>query len=326
MLIALTNDVLKHHTYSVSQSTKSERDNKTALIKNKSFKEIIFDPKTKTILNYAANGSAAAFAFFTFLSANLNLFEKGQEYLDVISDKLERFGNACSGLIGGLDLWQKKNLLPFVGYISMVPISIFINGYNNWLARGLSIGLNSYAFIIDRREVVDEKGEPILDKNKKVQYLSGDFSDEGWFESLKVSLIESGKLIKEIFQDPKKIKKFSHATVLTSITQMVGPIISILGLKQIGSVIRNIAGVAGYAALLLDRRKPEKPFFGINFQSSVVQCSILRIGTSFFDLLKRIDFFSERIKNLTDLSLALDRLAGLRFTKGIFDIKKKKQL
>ena len=321
MSIALHKEVLKHPVVLNSHKEKKE-EIKIEPAKNRNFKEIIFDDRTKTILNYAANGSAAAFAFFTFLSANLNLFDRAQEYLDVVSDRLERFGNACSGVIGGIDLWQKKNLLPFVGYVSMIPISTFIDGYNNWLARGVSIGLNSFAFIIDRREVVDENGEPIFDQNKKAQHLSGDFSEEGWLKGLKVSLTESKNLIKEIYNKPERIKKFSHATLITSLTQITGPIISVLGLKYIGSVIRNVAGVAGYIALLLDKRKPENPFFGINFKSPVVQCSILRIGTAFFDLLKRIDFFSERIKNLTDISLALDRLAGLRFTKGIFDIKK----
>lgn len=291
--------------------------------KGKNIKEIICSPKTKAIVNYTANGTASAFAFLTFLSANLNLFDSFQEKLDYASEKLERFGNAVSGVIGAVDLGQKRNLLPFLGYISMIPISTFINGYNNWLARGISIGLNSFAFIVDRREVVDESGEPIKDKNGKVQYLDADFSDEGFIEGLKISLQESKKMLKELYNKPKRIWKFSHASLLTSIAQFTGPIISVLGLKHAGSVIRNISGVAGYVALLLDRRAKGKTFLGMNLKSPVVQCSILRIGTAILDQMKRIDYFSSRIKNLTDISLALDRLAGLRFTKGIFDINKK---
>jgi len=291
--------------------------------KSKSIKEIICSPKTKAIANYAANGTASAFAFLTFLSANLNLFDSFQEKLDYASEKLERFGNAVSGLIGAVDLGQKRNLLPCLGYVSMIPISTFINGYNNWLARGVSIALNFYAFIIDRREVVDESGEPTKDKDGKVQYLDADFSDEGWLEGLKVSLVESKKMIKELYDKPKRVTKFSHATLLTSIGQMLGPIVHVLGLKQTGSFIRNTAGIAGYAALLLDRRAKGKTFLGMNLKSPIVQCSLLRIGTSIFDQMKQFDYFSSRIKNLTDISLALDRLAGLRFTKGIFDINKK---
>lgn len=291
--------------------------------KAKSIKEIACSPKTKAIVNYAANGTAAAFAFLTFLSANLNLFDSSQEKLDWASEKLERFGNAVSGLIGAIDLGQKKNLLPCLGYASMVPISTFIDGFNNWLARGVSIALNFYAFIIDRREVVDKDGEPIKDKGGNIQYLDADFSDEGWMEGLKVSLKESGKLLKELYNKPTRIKKFSHAALLTSIGQMLGPIIHIVGLKKVGSFVRNIAGIGGYAALLLDRRAKGKTFLGMNLKSPVVQCSLLRIGTSIFDQMKQFDYFSSRIKNLTDISLALDRLAGLRFTKGIFDINKK---
>lgn len=291
--------------------------------KLKTIKDTICADKTKAMLNYACNGSASLFGFLTFLSANLHLVSDTiQEKMDFVSEKLERLGNGLSGIIGGIDLAQKKNFFPFLGYISMVPISAFIGGYNNWLARGISIGLNSFAFIIDRREVVDGNGEPIIGINGKPILLSGDFSETGWLESIKTSFVEGGKMIKELFNKPARVFKFSHATLLTSLTQIAGPIINVLGLKSIGTGIRNIAGIAGYVALLLDRRKPGAPLGGINFGSPVVQCSLLRIGTAFFDQLKQFNFFSERIKNLTDISLALDRLAGLRFTKGIFDIKK----
>ncbi|MBI3308647.1 MAG: hypothetical protein HYZ79_04675 [Candidatus Melainabacteria bacterium] len=293
------------------------------LLKNrKSIKEIIFADKTKKILNYACNGSASAFGFFTFISANFHLLDPIQEHLDFISEKLERLGNGLSGIIGAIDLWQKKNFLPFIGYTSMVPISALISGYDNWLARGISIGLNSFIFIIDRREVVDKKGNPILDKSGKKKYLSGDFSDTGWIESIKTSCDESVKMIKELFDKPQRITTFSHAALLSSLFQMTGPIISASGLKSAGASIRNVAGITGYLALLLDKRKEGGPFGGINLKSPVVQCSLLRIGTAIFDMLKHFDFFSSRISNLTDISLALDRLAGLRFTKGIFDIKK----
>lgn len=290
--------------------------------KKPSVKDLIFDDRTKAILNYACNGSASLFAFFTFLSANLHLFDSFQEHLDFLSEKLERLGNGLSGVIGAIDLWQKKNLLPFLGYVSMVPISAFISGYYNWLARGVSIGLNSFIFIVDRREVVDKDGEPVAGQNGKIKFLSGDFSEEGWIDSLKTSAVESIKMLKELYNKPQRIRKFSHAALVASMFQIAGPLIFVSGLKSVGSTIRNIAGIAGYMALLLDRRKKDNPFFGINFKSPVVQCSLLRIGTAFFDLLKQFDYFSTRISNLTDISLALDRLAGLRFTKGIFDIKR----
>lgn len=291
--------------------------------KPQTIKEIIFRDDTKAILNYACNGAASAFGFFTFLSANLHLFDSMQDKLDYFSEKLERLGNGLSGAIGAIDLWQKKNFYSFLGYTSMIPISAFISGYHNWLARGISIGLNSFVFIVDRREVVDKNGEPEIDnKTGKPKLLSGDFSDSGWIEGIKVSTSESIKLIKELFEKPQRITKFSHAALIASLFQMAGPIIHVLGTQKIGSTIRNIAGVAGYMALLLDRRKVGASFGGINFKSPVVQCSILRIGTAIFDQLKHFDFFASRISNLTDLSLSLDRLAGLRFTKGIFDIKK----
>lgn len=293
--------------------------------KTRNLSEILCDGKTKSILNCAVNGSASAFAFFTFLNGNFRFFESLQEYIEPVSEKLERLGNALSGVIGGIDLWQKRNFFPFAGYISMVPISLLFDSYNNWLMRGFSIGLNSFVFIIDRREVVDEKGEPVKDKKGEVKHLSGDFSDKGWLGGIKTTCNESYKMLWELCEKPARIKRFSHAILITSLVQTVSPFIAYFGERKIGSIIRNVAGIAGYIGLLLDRRKSSTKFLGgINFKSPVVQCSLLRIGTSVFDLMKRFDFFSSRITNLTDISLALDRLAGLRFTKGIFDIKKKK--
>ena len=283
----------------------------------------IFDSKTKSVLNYGVNGTASVFAFLTFINGNLRFSESIQKYLEPFSEKLERLGNALSGVIGGIDLWQKKNFPPFFGYMSMIPVSLLFDSYNNWLLRGFSIGFNSFAFIIDRREVVDKNGEPEKDKNGQIKHLSGDFSDKGWLDSIKTSTKESCKMLGELYKQPSKIKKFSHAILVTAIVQIISPFIAIFGNRKLGSTIRNTAGVASYIGLLLDRRKSGGILGGINFKSPVVQCSILRIGTSIFDFMKRFDFFSERISNLTDISLALDRLAGIRFTKGIFDMKKK---
>lgn len=292
--------------------------------KNFNLSEVLTNSKIKSVLNCAVNGTASAFAFFTFINGNFKFIESIQEYLEPVSEKLERTGNALSGIIGGIDLWQKKNFPPFLGYVSMVPISFFFDSFNNWLLRGFSIGFNAFAFIIDRREVVDKNGEPEKDENGQVKYLSGDFSNRGWLSSIKTSCEESYKMLCELYKKPSNIKKFSHAVLLTSITQIVSPFIAFFINRPIGSIIRNTAGVANYVGLLLDRRKPDGPFFGINFKSPVVQCSFLRIGTSIFDTMKNFDYFSDKITNLTDISLALDRLAGLKFTRGIFDIKRGK--
>lgn len=308
----------------VAKVPQANFDKKPVSIKNRprTFTEFIYDPKIKHTLNRTVNGTASAFAFLTFVNGNLHLVESIQEYLEPFSEKLERLGNALSGVIGGIDLWQKKNFPPFLGYTSMVPISLLFDSYNNWLLRGFSIGFNGFAFIIDRREVVDKDGEPVKDENGQIKHLSGDFSEKSWLDSIKTSTKESYKMLREMCKRPERIKKFSHAILITSLVQIVSPFIAYFN-RKIGSTIRNISGAANYVGLLLDRRKIGGKFWGINFKSPVVQCSLLRIGTSIFDLMKHFDFFSNRINNLTDISLSLDRLAGLKFTRGIFEIKKK---
>lgn len=307
-------------TIVASSPTEGKKEERTAW-------EFINDSKTKCVLNNTVNGGAAALAFFTFLNGNFRFFESIQEWIEPVSERLERYANALSGLIGGLDLLEKRNFFSLLGYLSMVPISLLFDSHNNWLFRGFSIGLNNSVFIIDNREIVKANGEVERDEKEQIKHLSGDFSKmklfSGLWESIKVTCKESGKMLCELCQKPGNIKKFSHAILMTSLTQIISPFIAYFH-QKIGSTIRNIAGVTNYVGLLLHKRKDNGSFFGINFKSPVVQCSLLRIGTSIFDFMKRFDFFSSRITNLTDISLALDRLAGARYSQGIFDIKKEK--
>lgn len=297
----------------------------------KSFMEALKKDKTKIILNNYSNGSSSLFSLLTFLNGNLNLFSTTQDTLETLSDSFSKLAVSTIGAIGAVDLWQKKNLFSFLGYASLIPISLISNSFNQWVARGFSSGLCGFVLMIDQREIVDDKGKPILDKDGKLQVINGDFQDRGWWNGVSTTIKESIKMLKEIFNKPSRIKKFSHAVLITSLLQMLGPLSGLFGFKKAEAAIRDFAAALGDLAFLLDKNIKNKcskltsqnsNFLGINFKSPVVQSSILWIGTAVVDLLKRFNFISERVNNLTQLSLLFDRLASIRFTQGILNVKK----
>ena len=289
------------------------------------FQKIILNDTIKETVNYIVNGSAVAFSTFTFLNGNLNIFSNLHKYFEPISETLTRFGTVVSGFTGAIDTYKKKNLLSFLGYSAMVPIGLLTKGYNQWLARGISSGLTNFVLINDRREKVDESGEPITGSDGNIQYMSGVFPN--MMDSLKTTCSEGIKMIKECFQKPARIIRFSHATLITSLFQMVGSIPAWLGFDKAGAFIRNASGISSFVAMLQDTSSNSKQSLKsksiINFKSPIVQCSLLRIGTSLFDLFKRFDFFSSRVSNSTDISLGMDRLASLLYSRGVFNIKKR---
>ena len=295
------------------------------IAKGKDFnlRETLTSRKTKDLVNYVVNGSAAASGLLAFVNGNFSLSDSLHRFLEPLSEGLIRAGTATSGLLGAIDLWQKKNLFSFLGYSLMVPLGSLVKGYNLWLARGVSSGLTNFVLITDRRELVDSKGEAIKDKTGKVQYINGDFSENGWWGSVQVTAKESLMMLKEVYNKPSRIAKFSHAVLISSLLQIISPFISFLGLKNTGAGIRNVSGVGSFASMLFDK-KSSNGKKGINLKSPIVQCGLLRIGTSIVDLMKRFDFISSRVNNLTDVSLALDRLASIRFATSVFDIKKGK--
>ena len=318
------------HPYSISQSFQPRKDN-FSLPKNTTLIETITSSKTKKFLNYFANGSSSVSSLITFLNGNFKWFDSIQEKLESLSEVVSKTALTTIGFVGSVDLWQKKNPVTFLGYALLVPISLLSKGYDSWVARGFSYGACNAVVVIDRREVVDDSGEPILDKNGKVQTLSGDFSDKGWWNGFTTTFKECGKMLKELYKKPSRISNFSHATLVASLFQMLGPIPGLFGYKTIEATIRDVSSALGDTALLLDKdsknqdtstQKQNKLQSLINLKSPIVQSSLLWICTSVIDLLKRFDFISNNINNLTELSSFFDRTASIRFTQGVLHIKK----
>lgn len=270
----------------------------------------------KEVIAYTANGSSSIINLLTFILGNFNPGNIFQEVFEKLSDAVSKLALTITGFVGTKDLWDKKNILPFFGYVTLIPITLLSTNYNTWVARGFSYGLCNFAVIIDRRNVLDKNGNIIA---------SGNFKKRGWKESFTIGLNESYKMILELFQKPSNIKNFTHATLITSLFQMVGFVPGLFGFKQTEATIRDISAVLGDLAMLLDDKKINKKEnqnkIKIDLKSPIVQSAILWIGTSVVDLFKRFNFIADRINNLTELASFFDRTASIRFTQGVLDIK-----
>lgn len=292
-----------------------------------SLSEVLTSDKTKKKINYIFNGSSSLISLFTFLNGNFNFLSSIQEKLEPFSEFLSKMAFSIAHVIGAVDLWQKKNLFPFLGYAAAVPTALLSSGYNLWLAVGAAEGLINFAVITDKREVVDNNGDPILDKNKNIQLINGDFSTRGWKNSFLTTTKETYKMLKELVDDPRRIKKISHAVLVPTLFLLIGPIIGFLGFKNPEAFIRNSATVALESSMMLHRdvnsESSNNLKEGIDLKSPIAQSGILWVSTAIIDLLKRFDYVSDKINNLTHLSLAFDRIASTRFTQGILNIKQR---
>lgn len=302
---------------------------KQGQIQKHSLIDLIKNKRTKEIINYVSNGTSSACSLFAFLNGNFNFINNIQEKLEPLSEWLSKVAFSIVSLSGSVDFWQKKNILPLIGYLIAAPTAALSSGYNFWLSLGLSSGLSNFIVITDQREIVDKNGEPILDKDGNTQIINGDFGKRGWWFGFSTTLKESFKMIKELFQKPSRIKKISHSILIGSLVEMLGPIIGLFGLKTVGSAIRNTATVACEASMMLHKELDERGKskrnngFMIDLKSSIAQSGLLWVATSLIDLLKRFDYFSSKVNNLTHLALFLDRLASIRFNQGVLNIKAK---
>ena len=309
----------------VAATSASSTSNKNYL---RATKDFVNNYNTKKVLNLGLNGGSSLLSLFSFINSNFHIFDFAKEKLERASEILSKIAIGKTGFLSAADLWQKKNLIPCIGFALEVPIAIFSSGYNLWVSRGISNALAEFALIIDQREVVDRKGEPILDKKGNIQLINGDFEDRGWWNGFTITCKEIPRLMLELIKKPSRIKKLSHSLTLVQLVQMTAPIFGLLGAKMVEASIRNVCAIGTDVSLLLDKniksssKNQVTPQKGINLKSPFVRSGLTWIGTAIIDELKRFDFISDKLNNLTSLSLAFDRGAAANYTHGLLNIKK----
>lgn len=280
-----------------------------------------------TNTNYTFNGIASAINLLTTLSGNFLPDNGFQERLETSSAFCSKTATAVQGLLNGALAFKKKNLIATVGGFLELPIAFFVKGFNLFLARGISAGLNQFDSIITRTEK-KIGGKTIVDKKGNPQHYD-DFKQEGWVNGIKIICNNFPRLIKELYPNPfKSTELFPRSFLLCSIFMILGPIISLVGnsvpgLYKFGATVRHTFGGLAAVALTRDKitntnTKQEKVGKTDNSKdmSKYATSGIFWILAAIPDILKHYEFFSDRIKNGTELALCFDRLGGLFYTDG----------
>lgn len=258
--------------------------------------------ENKTEINTCANVFGAVTNLFAFFEGNFRLFNFDIEKLETISNFAAKCATSIRGFVGGLDCLNKNNLLPMLGFFGELPVAFFASGFNLWLIRGIPQGINQFQGIIKRRGITTE----INGKKVTLSQKDGDDFKKygiGPFEGLKISFIEFGKIIKELFKTPLKgDQRMPHAVFICSMFQILGPILYLSGLKTFGAWMRDTFGAAVDLGYILDKKKSDEP--------SYMPAGSAWVGSAVVDFLKRLDYFSSRVNNSTQLSLFFDGIAG----------------
>ena len=292
--------------------------------------EPIISDKAKIAINLTCNGIAAASNALTFLNGNFHFTDSIQDKMEPLSAFLSKCATVSQGLINATIAFEKKNVVALLGGLIELPIALFISGFNLYLARGISAGMNQMDSIISRTKKRDSQNHIIHDEQGNERYYDS-FSKEGWLEGFKILMKHFPKLTREISSNPlERSGLFSRSFFLCSIFMIIGPIVSFLVNEKLGAIIRHTFGGLAGVALATDLKKsantstsdqnrdiarnaPTPKSKGI---SNYAMSGILWVLAAIPDVLKRFDFISEKMNNGTELALCLDRLAGLFFIFG----------
>ncbi len=285
----------------------------------------------KKVIGCATNGLSVVANTVAFVNGNWNTFGLDQENIEKYSDVLTKVATGLQGLVLGIDAWEKKTAIPFVGFASEIPIALFSSDFNLWLFRGISQGLGQFQAVMDRLEI-QKDGKYLVDCENKPIFVSDLYNVLDWNDIFKITLKECKRVAGEITSDPKSINKLSHGLFLASILQTFGGGLGLAGATSVGALIRDLAGVGVDLALMTDKKEDmsnrkysenytdeisESGEFStkINGKGSLLKMAgFVWVAAAVVDYAKRVPGFEEQVSNLTNLSLISDRGASLIYT------------
>ena len=253
-----------------------------------------------------ANKGAACINLATAIAGQLNLFDSYQELVDKITTVFTKGGTVLQGLIKAKQAFERKNLAATVGSALELPVALLSDGYNLWLARGISQGASQYDAMMTRVKKVDQNGNVVIKDGKEQLYT--DFKEEGFIEGSKITLRENIKCIKECFTNPlEKTGITSRLISLFSTFQIGGALLAFAGLQKFGAGIRDLGGAAVDIAFMTDKGEGEN-------NKALYKAGVKWVFSAIVDFLKRFESFS-LISMPTQLSLFFDRWAAVDYIK-----------
>lgn len=285
----------------------------------------ILSDDVKKKINLGFNGAASAVNLLSFFTGNFFNNDSIQEKLDVGANFFNRLATTAQGVVNCTLAYEKKNLIAALGGILELPIAVLADGFNLFLWRGIAAGSNQFDGVVSSMPKIKD-GKPILDKNgEKIFYEN--FVNEGWLEGLKITFKSVGKLTKELFSNPlKKDGLFPRMSFLCSSGMILGPLIYWGGLQSFGAGVRDLFGGAEALALMThtnshenaeskDSTKTKEKILKPKFSNFFLSGAVWTLGAA-TDYLKRLDFVSDKFKNMTELSLFLDRVGAIFYILG----------
>ena len=289
---------------------------------NQSLRKPLISDDIKTKLNLGFNGAAATANLVTCLNGNFSILDSLQENMEWGSSILAKLATVSQGLINSTIAFEKKNIIALTGGFLELPIAVFTSGFNLYVARGISAGLNHFDSIISRTKKLDSEDKPIKDTDGKEQYYDS-FHKEGWAEGFKTIGKHIPKLTKELYKNPlERDGLFARSFFGCSVFMIIGPLIAFSGFDKIGAGIRHFFGGLAGIALATDQKKlvssdiSENKTVSSSGFSNYAMSGFLWVIAAIPDYFKRFEFFSDKINNSTELALCLDRLAGIFFIFG----------
>lgn len=285
--------------------------------KPKEKNEVIFLDKLKYWVNITTNGGASVFNLFTFMEGNWGLLGLNQERLEFWSGFLSKVATGTQGILGMVDTGIKRNIIPLIGFFLEIPVSMFSSDNNLWLYRGLTQGWIQFQGVFKRTvlKIKDNNNE------EKEKFVGDNWKERGGiWTGIKTNLHIIPKTVREIFNDLKitvtRGKGFPHALLTCSFFQMVGALTALCGFEKTGAGIRDFWGATVDFAFMLDKKpndatnNSQLPDENKNKSASYFPAGIVWVGAAIIDFVKR---FTDRVPNMTQLSLFFDRLASVFF-------------
>ena len=288
-----------------------------------------FTKKLKDNLNFYINGTASALNLLPFITSNFNILGFFQEKLELAGEYGSKIATVCQGLLNSIDNSNKRNLIPALGAFLELPVAALSSPENLWLYRGFALAPWNLTTVMQERPTYDCEGKTISNGKDGIKTIGGNFKEQGlgFIDSVKINLREIPKLIKELFKRPSKIIELSYGLFTSSSLQVVGALSATLGLKKLGATFRNIGAVGVDLSFTQDKdlanlKKLNKAHSKgtLKFGSSFVKAGLIWITAAIADWVHHFGLLADKVKNIPNLVLTIDRFATFFNVKGVLGI------
>lgn len=260
-----------------------------------------FLSENKVTINLAANVASSVLNTGIFLNLNHQVFNVDEDVQQAVGNLFVKTSTAIRGVTGSVDCYDKNNPIPLIGFAMEPFVSALAQGENHWVLRGTGQGINQMQSVYKRRGMN-------IDGAQMSKQDGDDFASYGigMGKAFTHSIKEYGNIWKEISKGEfHGDKMFTNLITIFTSVQTIGAPLFMMGFEKAGFWMRDIFGSLVDVVFLFDKKEKDEP--------SYVWPGLGWIGSAVVDAAKRYDTFSGRFNGLTQLSHALDGIAGATY-------------